>query len=628
MAEDVMSDVDLLLGCFERGVSQRSSRKQRSGDGKQRTPSKCGNSRNVDDSVRTAPAEECERTPEGKENRIGGRSEHSSVSAVKKSASACKQISPGVFYGSPLGKPAITPPQFQRLLNDIRRDLAGQNQFREVESAGEFTQATATRTAIWATFPRQEQAIQFAESDANNKLVVFQYQDHINGQRRFLATTYEEFWYRYKRMIADYRHHYEIIQDGKPCHLYFDLEFNRKINTDADGETMVDLLLSKVGTTFLDIYGLKYDPSWTVELDSSTEDKFSRHLVIRVPHLAFENNSHVGAFVGEICKRIHHSKDSNKDFSCLFVQAESRPAHHTELFVDQGVYSRNRSFRLAFSSKAGKTAKLMPTKRFRCGTMGEFEVFMDSLICRVEDKCERLLTFGQEEPGRGGTLDVAAWKDKPANPRQGLNFRLFGKSLFPALDIFIESVACIGNVPGRIRSWYWFSEYGVVVYNISENRFCENIGRPHKSNNVMYIVDFRTAGYYQKCHDPDCRGYRSSLRPIPRHTVPPEYPLSSAPRPSEQQAVESRLLFGEAFEDETWWEEVISSMSSLECGSQSKESQESHLVSQPYEIVEENDDDDWWCAVEQELVKLENNSIATGCRLDRSQSLHLGGGHH
>lgn len=27
---------------------------------------------------------------------------------------------------------------------------------------------------------------------------------------------------------------------------------------------------------------------------------------------------------------------------------------------------------------------------------------------------------------------------------------------------------------------------------------------------VMYIVDFRTAGYYQKCHDPDCRGMSHS----------------------------------------------------------------------------------------------------------------------
>lgn len=71
----------------------------------------------------------------------------------------------------------------------------------------------------------------------------------------------------------------------------------------------------------------------------------------------------------QMCKRIHSSKERNEDVSRLFVQAESRPANHTELFVDQAVYSRNRSFRLPFSSKAGKTAKLIATKRFRCKTL-------------------------------------------------------------------------------------------------------------------------------------------------------------------------------------------------------------------------------------------------------------------
>lgn len=35
---------------------------------------------------------------------------------------------------------------------------------------------------------------------------------------------------------------------------------------------------------------------------------------------------------------------------------------------------------------------------------------------------------------------------------------------------------------GKIRSWYWFSEYGLMVYSMLRNRFCERIGRQHKSN--------------------------------------------------------------------------------------------------------------------------------------------------
>lgn len=134
------------------------------------------------------------------------------------------------------------------------------------------------------------------------------------------------------------------------------------------------------------------------------------------------------------------------------------------------------------------------------------------------------------------------------------------KEYMSTVECFV--IASCSFCVGRIRSWYWFSEHGVVVYNIMGNRFCERIGRQHKSNNgehmysvswsfhstrktlwrcwsqwywwypghffktlfllltanksvccgwdvsstVMYIVDFRTAGFYQKCHDPDCRG--------------------------------------------------------------------------------------------------------------------------
>ena len=37
-----------------------------------------------------------------------------------------KEISPGVFYGSPAGKCGKRPPQVLRLLHEIRRDLAAE----------------------------------------------------------------------------------------------------------------------------------------------------------------------------------------------------------------------------------------------------------------------------------------------------------------------------------------------------------------------------------------------------------------------------------------------------------------------------------------------------------------------
>lgn len=534
------------------------------------------------------------------------------------------EVSPGVFYGSVVGKPAHRPPQLIRLLNEIQSDLSSQI-------------TPNSRHAIWATFPRQDQALQFADSHGSQNLAVFQYQDHLTGQRRFLTTTYNEFWRRYSQMRTGWKHHYEIIRQGRPCHLYFDLEFNLPDNVDANGEAMVDTLLLVTSQTLLDVFGICYDPSWTLELDSSTAEKFSRHLIIHIPGAAFKDNSHAGAFVGEICKRSNELRESDDEICKMFVlQGDSRAAHQAHIFVDVAVYSRNRAFRLPFSSKAGKISFLLPTSRFSASKLSEREVFMNSLICKVDEGCKQLLTFSNEKPCPGGVVDFDVWKANPVNQSSEGPSSNYGKSPFPLLEVFIEAIARIGDIQGKIRSWYHFADHGVVVYNISGNRFCENIGRPHKSNNVMYIVDFRTAGYYQKCHDPDCRGYQSPLRPIPRNTIPPEFPLSTAgvielndTLRSEEMETQDRLDCDE-WEDETWWGEVVSSLASIECTSQrstfSNQSQNQTSMDDPCDTLHEennedqyissinyakptwDEDDEWWDAVEREAAQLEMNT--------------------
>ncbi|KAJ8752941.1 hypothetical protein K2173_008676 [Erythroxylum novogranatense] len=425
-----------------------------------------------------------------------------------------RKISPVVFYGSPHGVPPKRPISLLRLLREIRIDLANE-------------QRSNSRKEFWATFPRQHEAMNFAKE--HEQLRVFSYQDHHNGTRRFLVSTYKEFWRRYKNMDSKYRHHYEVIQEGLPCHLYFDLEFSKKENVGKDGDEMVDLLISVVLEALHEKYSIIGNQDWVVELDSSTEEKFSRHLIIRVPKTAFKDNSHAGAFVSEICSRVLTGRDGR--FEKLFTAKDSSSLESSvQLFIDNAVYSRNRCFRLALSSKAGKTSVLLPTRRFKCKSMCEEDMFMASLICNMDTDCEKLLVC---------RMDLDCVRTLQFDTEVNNNFRCraqdlslnsctsdasiaykIGKSPFPALDNFIESIASVGSVSGKVRSWYWFSEYGLMVYSMSKNRYCERIGREHKSNNVMYVVDLRSAVFYQKCYDPDCRGYRSPLRPIPTSTIP------------------------------------------------------------------------------------------------------------
>ena len=50
-------------------------------------------------------------------------------------------------------------------------------------------------------------------------------------------------------MPADERHYYELIPQGHPCHLYFDLEFQRAWNPDAPRDDDLMAAFVQVGTT-------------------------------------------------------------------------------------------------------------------------------------------------------------------------------------------------------------------------------------------------------------------------------------------------------------------------------------------------------------------------------------------
>ncbi|KAK4354256.1 hypothetical protein RND71_026450 [Anisodus tanguticus] len=567
-----MDDVDRLFECFKCGISPPQSAIRERKKGKQTVKQ--------NDTLEKLSTSSDTFLSKSK-GKIG------SSTAKRQSLKKEPQFSPLVFYGSPHGVPPKRPARMLRLLNEIRVDFNEQNKLRQ---------------DIWATFPRQDEAMKYVKEQTNAR--VFSYQDHVNGQRRFLVSTYKEFWRRYKTMNPKFRHHYEVIQEGLPCHLYFDLEFNKRENADKNGDEMVDLLIQVIFDAIKEKYCLEGNNDWVVELDSSNEEKFSRHLIIRFPKAAFKDNSHAGAFVTEICSRISSLSESDGRFRKLFVSKDSSSIDIPfQLFVDKAVYSRNRCFRLALSSKAGKSSVLLPSGRFKCKDMTEEEVFMASLICNMDADFEKLLICKMDlDCVKALQFDTESTGSFQLHSAVSLNFDLnactsdpsrtylMGKSPFPCLDVFVESVASIGNIPGKIRSWYGFSEYALMVYSMSRNRFCERIGRQHKSNHVIYVVDLQRAVYYQKCHDPDCRGYRSPLRPVPDNVLPHSsisFNLPGHNLDEEQPTVTSdKSIFSSCKKE--WWLEAIRVADSVE------------NVQKTLDLTEDGtcEEDEWWMAVQ------------------------------
>ncbi|KAL5718661.1 hypothetical protein ACHQM5_011540 [Ranunculus cassubicifolius] len=601
-----MDDVDRLFECFKCGVTPPQSafkeRKKRKVEKKNRSSLKKGES-----PLLVSPGSEGQRQQKSPDSQPGTEQVNTEGRKSIK-LNRGRQISPVVFYGSPHGVPAKRPTRLLQLLREIRHDLNEQNNL-------------SLRRDIWVTFPKQDQAINFGKQHPHARL--FSYQDHLNGTRRFLISTYKEFWRRYKNMDSRYRHHYEVIQEGLPCHLYFDLEFDKRVNIDKNGDEMVDSLISVIFDAFRDKYSMHGEEDWIVELDSSTEEKFSRHLIIHVPNAAFKDNIHAGAFVKEICSRICSARKDDHKLENLFISKDSGPNELHHLFVDTAVYTRNRCFRLALSSKAGKKSILFPTKRFKCKNMCEEDMFMNSLICKMDDDCQKLLickidsdcmkTLCFDEVNanivkQASTQDFALRSCTNDMP----NTYFVGKSPFPALDVFVETIGSIGNVSGKIRSWFWFSEYGLMVYNMIRGRYCERIGREHKSNNVMYIVDFKSGFYYQKCYDPDCKGYRSPLRPVAEEVIRDTSAFFNLTQSYHYETNENSNInqrTPDSCQKDGWWLEAIKFAEDIERNTQMQGSEKSSasLLSQVSEQGNEDDEEDYefWMAVERTASQIE-----------------------
>ena len=309
---------------------------------------------------------------------------------------------------------------------------------------------TPTPEVGWHTFVKQAAALEFADAHppasgdpaAGGVQVWAQEKDRL-GKRSYVVATRTDFWRRYRTLHPPFRHHYELIRTGRPCHLYFDLEFCRKANPDLDGERAVGTLREQVCASLSRCYPEDYplDDCQVVDLESTTDAKFSRHLLFRLPGAAFADSHECGRFVHALCKQLAARRAAEPRLAELFVappSSSSSSSSSSEAFidgrpngnhplaapepaarvciVDLSVYSRNRCFRLYKSSKVGKVAQLLPAGLSEERLMflpheAETELFLSSLATNVPGEARLLRGPPSEEQARdaeGGDASEAA----------------------------------------------------------------------------------------------------------------------------------------------------------------------------------------------------------------------------
>ncbi len=106
---------------------------------------------------------------------------------------------------------------------------------------------------------------------------------------------------------------------------------------------------------------------------------------------------------------------------------------------------------------------------------------------------------------------------------------------FPLLDAFVGMHIHRGGQKGVVSVWSISAvldrngqRVHRVLYQVNGNKYCARIGRPHKSNHVMFEADCSRGVLYQRCWDVDCRGFRSDEIRIPPEAVPPPQLLEEA----------------------------------------------------------------------------------------------------
>ncbi|KAA8594754.1 hypothetical protein FQN60_011889 [Etheostoma spectabile] len=334
-------------------------------------------------------------------------------------------------------------------------------------------------SSVWKLFPRQRMAISFAQSCKEDVHVFALEKEKTSlGQRIFLVTSYSELWHYYRTYTQSLMHCYEVIPEGAVCKLYFDLEFHAPSNKGTDGKAMVSLLIQYVCDKLMEVYGIECSTKNVLNLDSSTEEKFSRHLIFNLQNAAFKDNIHMGigktaeettAKADEMAESPQAKRCKQEERDLRFLRVKTKDGQ-VGLFVDLGVYTKNRNFRLYKSSKVGQNAAF---------TLADDNKFIDKPEKGMSaEQSQRILTSESPKTKESKTLKPDCQQGSVTNPDL-----LSGclSSPHKEVDNFVLTVVKKDGVHGS-----------------------------------KIVVDLKKEEWYQKCHDPECRNFRSPSYPLPQ----------------------------------------------------------------------------------------------------------------
>eukprot|EP01084_Bolivina_argentea_P100339 180182_1 len=396
-------------------------------------------------------------------------------------------------------------------------------------------------TNTFVTFSKQQPAIDLYNQlkPNNNDIKIFSKEINSHGTRSYSVVDCRHFYRKYKQMSTKDLCWYEVILLSETAKLYLDVEFDKTVNKNINGNTLLNILCAYIRKYIYKTLSIQICKKNIIDLDSTTASKYSRHLIIIFPDNIFENNTQAGIFVKNMMHYISQTADKSLKQMLNLKDKYGKP----HKFVDPSVYSKNRCFRLIGSSKYKYIQIFQPiplkwTAPIESSTLSfdaEYQLFIDTLITgelsnlkkqiiklpmnkihpnmlhlkQYNSRTHQISINTNNKQMQTAYKCVHKYITKIANSWHPNNIDVNRETLTMILKPKYKSNGYIANTIVKTN------RYGAAIniyYTVNDNRFCLNIGREHKQNRIKFRVDCTEKKMYQCCFDIDCKnGFGSQI---------------------------------------------------------------------------------------------------------------------
>jgi hypothetical protein len=148
--------------------------------------------------------------------------------------------------------------------------------------------------------------------------------------------------------------------------MYFDLEYPKnECNLLVDGERLVSYWISIVSWKIYEIYGILINPSNVIELDSSNNDKFSRHIIIILNNCHNNNNNNNSSTSHTLNSVYNHGNNSSNmnttnNSHDMHSNNKKRKSEYSSLELDGGLHDyKDREYLFRNNLEVGKFVELV-----------------------------------------------------------------------------------------------------------------------------------------------------------------------------------------------------------------------------------------------------------------------------